>query len=47
MNLTGIEIAVPDAAAVAGAIPELSQILIDCVAGGAGVNFMHPLAPEV
>ena len=47
MNLTGIEIAVLDAAAVAGAIPELSQILIDCVAGGAGVNFMHPLAPEV
>lgn len=47
MNLTGVEVVALDAAAVSAAIPELSQILIDCVAGGAGVNFMHPLAPEV
>ena len=46
MNLTGIEVVALDAAAVAEAVPQLSQILIDCVAGGAGVNFMHPLAPE-
>jgi GNAT superfamily N-acetyltransferase len=26
-------------------IRELSEILIDCVAGGAGVTFMHPLSP--
>ena len=25
---------------------ELAGVLIDCIAGGAGVSFMHPLAPE-
>ena len=31
-----------DEAAVAG----LADVLVDCVDGGAGVSFMHPLAPE-
>jgi GNAT superfamily N-acetyltransferase len=26
-------------------ISELGELLIDCVAGGAGVTFMHPVAP--
>ena len=34
------------AAAATAAIPRLSSILIACVAGGAGVSFLHPLAPE-
>ena len=35
-----------DAAAAASAIPRLSEILIACVAEGAGVPFLPPLAPE-
>ena len=35
-----------DAAAAASAIPRLSDILIGCVAEGAGVSFLPPLAPE-
>jgi ribosomal protein S18 acetylase RimI-like enzyme len=35
-----------DAHGAESAIPELSRILIDCVAGNAGVSFMHPLSPE-
>lgn len=27
-------------------IHELNEVLIDCVAGGASVGFMHPLTPE-
>jgi GNAT superfamily N-acetyltransferase len=27
-------------------IRELGELLIDCVAGGAGVSFMHPVSPE-
>jgi GNAT superfamily N-acetyltransferase len=35
-----------DAAAATAAIPRLSAILIACVAEGAGVSFLPPLAPE-
>ena len=34
------EIATLDAAQVRAAIPELAAVLVDCVAGGASVNFM-------
>jgi GNAT superfamily N-acetyltransferase len=40
----GIEVL--DAAAAASAVPRLSDILIACVAEGAGVSFLPPLAPE-
>ncbi|MEI7711585.1 MAG: GNAT family N-acetyltransferase [Rhodospirillales bacterium] len=40
----GIEVL--DVAAATAAIPRLSSILIACVAGGAGVSFLHPLAPD-
>ena len=40
----GIEVL--DAAAAESAIPRLSAILIACVAEGAGVSFLPPLAPE-
>lgn len=33
-------------AAAAALVPVLSDILRDCVEGGASVNFLHPLAPE-
>ena len=46
MNLAGFTIERLSAAGVLSAVPELSQILIDCVSGGAGVSFMHPLSPE-
>jgi GNAT superfamily N-acetyltransferase len=42
--VNGIEML--DAAAAASAERRLSDILIACVAGGAGVSFMPPLAPE-
>ena len=35
-----------DAAAAASAVPRLSAILTACVAEGAGVSFLPPLAPE-
>jgi GNAT superfamily N-acetyltransferase len=40
-------VAVLDAAAAISAIPRLSNILIACVAEGAGVSFLPPLAPDV
>ena len=36
-----------DAAAAGSAIPRLSAMLIACVAEGAGVSFLPPLAPDV
>jgi GNAT superfamily N-acetyltransferase len=42
--VNGVEVL--DAAAAASAIPRLSEILIACVAEGAGVSFLPPLAPE-
>ena len=39
-------IAVLDIAAAESAIPRLSYLLIECVAEGAGVSFLPPLAPE-
>ena len=42
--IEGIEVL--DAAAAASAIARLSHILIGCVAEGAGVSFLPPLAPE-
>jgi GNAT superfamily N-acetyltransferase len=41
-----MHVSVLDAAEVESAIPRLSEILIDAVASGAGVSFLHPLAPE-
>ena len=46
MNPAGYSIDRLDAAGALAAIPELSRILIDCVAGGAGVSFLDPLSPE-
>ncbi len=43
--VAGIEVL--DAAAAASAERRLAEILIACVAGGAGVSFLPPLAPEV
>jgi GNAT superfamily N-acetyltransferase len=43
--IDGIEVL--DAAAAASAIPRLSKILIGCVAEGAGVSFLPPLAPAM
>ena len=43
--LTGIEVL--DIASAESAVPRLSDILIACVAEGAGVSFLPPLAPEV
>ncbi|MGE4049245.1 MAG: GNAT family N-acetyltransferase, partial [Acetobacteraceae bacterium] len=40
-------IAVLDAASAASAEPRLSSMLIACVAEGAGVSFLPPLAPDV
>ena len=45
MNPAGFTIERLDTAAALAAVPELSRILIDCVAGGAGVSFMDPLSP--
>ncbi|HET7850516.1 MAG TPA: GNAT family N-acetyltransferase [Pseudolabrys sp.] len=41
MNRTA-EISILDAKAARAAIDELADVLSDCVAGGASVNFMHP-----
>ncbi len=46
MTPTGIHIERLEATGAAAAVPELSQILIDCVEGGGGVSFLHPLDPE-
>lgn len=43
--VAGIEVL--DVAAAASAERRLAEILIACVAGGAGVSFLPPLAPEV
>ncbi len=43
--VNGIEVL--DAAASVSAIPRLSEILIACVAEGAGVSFLPPLSPGV
>jgi ribosomal protein S18 acetylase RimI-like enzyme len=40
------EIVVLDAAAATAAIDELAEVLIDCVAGGASVSFMHPFGKD-
>ncbi len=40
------KICIDDAAAFEKRIPRLAEILIDAVAGGAGVSFMHPLAQK-
>jgi GNAT superfamily N-acetyltransferase len=40
-------IATLDAAAAASAVPRLCEILTACVAEGAGVSFLPPLAPDV
>ena len=42
--VVGIEVL--DAAAAVSAIPRLSEILVVCVAEGAGVSFLPPLAPD-
>src|SRR5438045_1217226 len=40
------EIIVLDAAAATAAIDELSDVLVDCVAGGASVSFMLPFSRD-
>ncbi len=40
------EIVVLDAAAATAAIDELAEVLVDCVAGGASVSFMHPFGKD-
>lgn len=42
--MTGLHIAALDP--TPAAVRELSRLLIEVVAGGASVSFMHPLAPE-
>ncbi len=42
--MSQIEIAVLDAAAATAAIDELSDVLVDCVEGGASVSFMLPFS---
>jgi hypothetical protein len=39
------EVFVLDAAAARAAVGELAEVLADCVAGGASVNFMLPYTP--
>jgi GNAT superfamily N-acetyltransferase len=39
------KICIDDVVAFEKRIPRLAEILIDAVAGGAGVSFMHPLSP--
>jgi GNAT superfamily N-acetyltransferase len=39
-------IAVLDVAAANAALDELADVLADCVAGGASVNFMHPFSQD-
>ena len=41
-----IEIVELDAAAARAAVPELAEVLADCVAGGASVSFMAPFTQE-
>ena len=40
-----LQIVVLDAAGVTAAADELGRVLVDCVAGGASVSFMHPFGP--
>src|SRR5690242_4821524 len=42
--MSQVEIAVLDAAAAKAAIDELSDVLVDCVEGGASVSFMLPFS---
>ena len=44
--MSAVEIVELDAAGVAAAIGELSEVLADCVNGGASVNFMLPYGPD-
>jgi GNAT superfamily N-acetyltransferase len=46
MNPAGFAIELLDGAGALAAVPELARIHIECVAGGGGVSFMHPLSPE-
>ncbi len=43
--MSAISLAVLDEKAARAAIPELSDVLADCVNGGASVNFMLPYGP--
>ncbi|MEZ5774790.1 MAG: GNAT family N-acetyltransferase [Hyphomicrobiaceae bacterium] len=45
MSGDGVVIDRLDGASYAAAIPELAEVLIDCVDSGGGVSFMAPLAP--
>jgi len=44
--MSAVEIVELDAAGVAASIGELSEVLADCVNGGASVNFMLPYGPD-
>ena len=45
--MTAVAIGPVDAATMRAAVPELAALLVDAVAGGAGVNFTAPLDPDV
>jgi GNAT superfamily N-acetyltransferase len=45
--VTAVAIGPVDAAGLRAAVPELAALLVDAVAGGAGVNFTTPLEPNV
>ncbi len=45
--MTAVAIGPVNAATMRASIPELAALLVDAVAGGAGVNFVAPLDPEV
>ncbi len=44
--MTGVDISQLDGAEARAAIPELAEVLVDCVDGGATVHFMRPLARD-
>ncbi len=44
--MTAVAIGPADGTAMRAAMPELAALLVDAVDGGAGVNFVAPLAPE-
>jgi GNAT superfamily N-acetyltransferase len=46
LNMTDLLIRALPSCEIAAHIPELNEVLIDCVAGGASVSFMHPLSVE-
>lgn len=44
--MTDLPVRALSSSEIASRLPELNEVLIDCVAGGASVSFMHPLSDE-